>query len=622
MIYLAKKKKINTSKDEVKVLEKDDKLVKIVDNPKEKKVKKNNTIINILVILTIISCLGYFIGTIINSSNLKDIVLSLLLVLFTIFFVSSSVTNPGRKKGSNILALLILFIYQVCGTLFVFNIIKLPSIKTMDDLVGKSLSSAVKWSTDNKIELQQEYEYSDVVKEYHIIYQDVKAGTKLKNINKVTVVVSEGPNPDREIIVSNMIGWESEDVLKFIEDNHLSNVVIEFVKSDSKENTLIEQSKSGNVRRSDEIKFTFSYGEERGYSEVKISDLTNKSELEATFYLKKYNIKYEFSYEFSDKVKRGHVISQSVKAGTMIPIEGDNVITVKVVISKGEKIIVPDFKKMNVTEITNWIIKNKLKVEFKDAYDESIKENSVISSSHSEGDEVEEGTVITITLSKGNLKMPEFKSLNEFREWATKYNINYEEQHEFSDSVAIGEVIKYSYKKGETIKNNDTIIVTISDGKKIAVPNVKGLSKNDAVNKLKNVGLNASVVYRYSDSVEKGKVVSQSISAGSEVSSGTTVTLTISNGKAPSNNNNNNTGGNTSPSTPTCENKEFYILPGNTGAQTLSATKAAYPMFTIVANFVDSCSNGDSVSGTVCNASSYDGKTLSTCNTISLTIVK
>ena len=34
------------------------------------------------------------------------------------------------------------------------------------------------------------------------------------------------------------------------------------------------------------------------------------------------------------------------------------------------------------------------------------------------------GTVITITLSKGKLKMPEFKSLNEFREWASKYNIN------------------------------------------------------------------------------------------------------------------------------------------------------------------------------------------------------
>ena len=88
--------------------------------------------------------------------------------------------------------------------------------------------------------MEQEYEYSDLIDEYHIIYQDVKAGTKLKKINKVTVLVSEGPNPDKEIILPNMVGWESEDVLKYIEDNHLTNVLIEFVQSENKKNTLKE----------------------------------------------------------------------------------------------------------------------------------------------------------------------------------------------------------------------------------------------------------------------------------------------------------------------------------------------------------------------------------------------
>ena len=219
--------------------------------------------------------------------------------------------------------------------------------------------------------------------------------------------------------------------------------------------------------------------------------------------------------------------------------------------------------------------------------------------------------------------MPEFKSLNEFREWASKYNINYEEQHEFSNDVAIGEVIKYSYNKGDTIKNGDTIIVTISDGKKISVPNVKGLSKNEATSKLKSAGLNYSFVYKYSDSVAKGNVISQSISSGSEVSSGTTITITISNGKMPNKNTSNGgSSGNSKPSTPSCDNVLFFIQYGNTGVQVLNATKQAYPQFTITATFVDSCSNGDSSSGSVCNASSYDEKTLSTCNPINLTIVK
>ena len=621
---MAKKKNSkNTTIPEEKKNKQEEDFVRKIENKDTKDKKKKNTIINILVILTIISCLGYSAGTILNGVNLKDIVLALLLLLFTVFFVSVSVTNPSKKKGSNILALIVLIIYQAFGCLVMFNIIKMPTIKVMENLVDKSLSSAVKWTTDNKIDLEQIYEYSDVVSEYHVIYQNVKPGTKLKNVKKLILTISEGPNPSKEIIIPSMIGWESETVLKYIEDNHLTNIKVEFVKSTSKANTLIEQSKSGNVRRNEEIKFVFSYGEERDFSEIKLSNLTNKSKYEAMFYLAKNGIKYEFVYDFSDSIKKDNVISQNVEPGTMISLTGENVVTVKVTISKGPKIIVPDLKAMSVEEVTSWIIKNKLKVEFKDAYDENIAENKIISASHNKGDAVSEGTVITITISNGKLRMPSLKSLSEFREWATKYNINYDEQHEFSDSVAIGDVIRYSYKKGDTIKNNDTIIVTISDGKKISVPSVIGLTKSAAEAKLKSAGLNYNFVYRYNSNVEKGKVSNQSISAGSTVSAGTTVTVTISNGKAPSNNGNGgNSGGTTPTPKPSCENILFFIQNGNTGSQVLSATRSAYPKFNITATFVDSCSNGDSVSGSVCNASSYDDKELSTCNKINLIIVK
>ena len=621
---MAKKKNSkNTTIPEEKKNKQEEDFVRKIENKDTKDKKKKNTIINILVILTIVSCLGFFGGTILNGVNLKDIVLALLLLLFTVFFVSVSVTNPSKKKGSNILALIVLIIYQAFGCLVMFNIIKMPTIKVMENLVDKSLSSAVKWTTDNKIDLEQIYEYSDVVSEYHVIYQNVKPGTKLKNVKKLILTISEGPNPSKEIIIPSMIGWESETVLKYIEDNHLTNIKVEFVKSTSKANTLIEQSKSGNVRRNEEIKFVFSYGEERDFSEIKLSNLTNKSKYEAMFYLAKNGIKYEFVYDFSDSIKKDNVISQNVEPGTMISLTGENVVTVKVTISKGPKIIVPDLKAMSVEEVTSWIIKNKLKVEFKDAYDENIAENKIISASHNKGDAVSEGTVITITISNGKLRMPSLKSLSEFREWATKYNINYDEQHEFSDSVAIGDVIRYSYKKGDTIKNNDTIIVTISDGKKISVPSVIGLTKSAAEAKLKSAGLNYNFVYRYNSNVEKGKVSNQSISGGSTVSAGTTVTVTISNGKAPSNNGNGgNSGGTTPTPKPSCENILFFIQNGNTGSQVLSATRSAYPKFNITATFVDSCSNGDSVSGSVCNASSYDDKELSTCNKINLIIVK
>ena len=222
-------KDVNT-REEIRK-KKDEDFVKKIEKPSN---KRNSCLINILSIATMISCLGYFGSTIFKGEGLKDIVFALLLLLFTVFFISSSITNSSKKKGSNILALVVLFIYQVFGILVMFNIISLPTLKVMENLVDKSLSSAIKWTTDNDVTLEQVYEYSDVVSEYHVIYQSVKPGTKLKNVKKLVLSISEGPNPDKEIVIPSMIGWESEDVLKYIEENHLSNVVFEFVQSSSK----------------------------------------------------------------------------------------------------------------------------------------------------------------------------------------------------------------------------------------------------------------------------------------------------------------------------------------------------------------------------------------------------
>ena len=74
--------------------------------------------------------------------------------------------------------------------------------------------------------------------------------------------------------------------------------------------------------------------------------------------------KYEIDYDFSDTVKRGYVIKQSIKAGSMVSVDGTNELqkTLVITISKGPKIEVPDLMKMSLEDITNWVIKNKLKI--------------------------------------------------------------------------------------------------------------------------------------------------------------------------------------------------------------------------------------------------------------------
>ena len=523
---------------------------------------KGSIFTNILLIILFFVSLGYFTVLLIDKdTSIFGLISNLLLVLFSIFFVVISMTYNRKKKGMITFSTLLLIGYFALGINNNISFIKTP-MASVPDFTGKSLTDVIKWGSKNKITINQEYEYSDMVSEYKIISQDIGKNTNIKDLKEITVSVSEGANPSKEIIVPSMISWDSDRVIKFIKDNYLSNVLVEFVSSDKASDTVIEQSASGSLKRDDEIKLTFSYGEELGFSEVKLADLTGMSKFEVEFYMKKNQLNYEFDYDFDKTIKKGYAKGQKIKAGDTVPV---NDMVVNVTISKGPEIKVPDLVKYDISKITEWAIKNKLKLSFSDKYDDSVKENGIISVNKEAGSIVEQGSVIEVVISRGALKMPKFKTIDDFYQWANKYEIKYEEVHEFSSTVPAGEIISFSYKKGQAIKNDDTIKVTISDGNKKTVPSLKGLSKSDAESKLNSAGLKYTFIYSSSNSVKKNYVISQSISAGSEISEGITITVTLSNGEKESttsqrkanvqtntnNNNNSNSGNNGGNSNPT-----------------------------------------------------------------------
>ena len=592
----------DTSKEEVKI---------------EKNKSNGSGLMNCSLIIVLLSSLAYlimklFYGT--GDEAILSMVGSFLLLIFTSIFVCIGFTIGKRKKLLFALSSVLLIIY------FGFSIYTdcfINGGNRVLNFTGMSLTDVIEWSESNKVELIQDYEYSDMIDEYHIISQDVLAGTPVKDVKNLTVAISEGPNPAKEVNVPSMIGWSSEKVLEWINKNHLSNVSVEFIIDAGLKDTVIEQDKVGTLKRNDNIKLVFSAGEAIDEEEVKLIDFSGKSKFETEFYLKQHFIKYRIEYGFSKDVKKGLVFKQSVKAGTKVKVNSDEVV---ITISKGPEIKIVELRGMSLSEVTDWVIKNKLKLEFDDAYDDSIKENHVISCNYKIGDVVEEGTVIKVIISKGKLVMQSFNDINEFRMWAQKYNIQYNEVQEFNSEVPQGGIIRFSHKEGDTIKNGDTITVTISNGEKITVPNVVGLTKDAATSKLKGAGLGYNFVYSYS-STTAGQAIKQSISAGSGVAKGTTVTVTLSNGpkpQAPA------TGGGSAPA-PTCDTSKgatFWAGVGNTGAQVLSATKGQNPGFNVVATFVKSCPNGATTSGMVCSMNVTEGSWVSYCTTIRMTIVE
>ena len=603
------------------------------------KTKKHFLVHSFLIILLLVA-LGSFVFTILNKDNsVYDLISSLLLTVFTIFFVTTSISYHKKSKGLIFLSGVLLLGYFILSLGTHSTVI--PTTPSQN-FQGKSITEVMKWASKNNVKVTQEYEYSDMVPEYDVISQEIEK--KDNKITGITVAVSEGPNPYKEIIVPSMLTWDSERVIDYVKTNYLSNVIVDFVSSDQAKDTVIEQSASGNLKRNDELHLVFSFGEELGFTEVKLIDFTKMSKFEVEFFMKQHQLRYDFDSDFSNSIKRGYAMKQSIAAGETVQIDDQRIL---VTISKGPKVKVPELKKMDLEEITEWAIKNKVKLSFTDQYDESVKENDIISVNYDKGSIVEQGTVIKVTLSRGALKMPKFKSLTDFYTWANKYNINYEEKHEFSDTVKAGEIIKFSYKTGESLKNNDTITVIISDGKKQTVPNVVGLTKKEAISKLEKAGLNYSFVYE-SSRHSKNKVIDQSISAGSEISSGTTITLTISTGEdnesyveerqnsnnKPSNNSNSNGNGNSNSSSNNsnsnnnnnnpvnnCSNVTVYIydeLISNVPSTTCSRIKSAYPSLKFSCSYVQ---DGGLANGLLKNATSIDGTTRSTCETINLVIV-
>lgn len=627
MVINEVKKDEEEVKEEVKIEKKEDNN-KERNNSKKIVVKKSPGTNLLLCLLVIVSLIQFIIILISKDSSISDLINNLIITIFTVLFSIVGITYKRNNKKLLLVSGLILLSYFILNINNTFSFVKSP-ISVVPDFSNRSLTEVMKWASKNNILVNQDYEYSDMIQEYRVISQSVDSGKSVSGIKEIDISISDGPNPYKEIIVPSMIGWDDERVINFVKDNYLENVNVEFVKSSKPVDTVIEQSSSGNLKRNDELKITFSYGEELGYEGYNLMDFTNKSKFEIEFFMKQHQLKYEFEYVFSSKIKRGYGVKQNIEPGVKVNV---NDTVVKVSISKGPKIIVPDLSKMSVNEITEWAIKNKLKLDFKDSYDDTVKEGEIIKTDKNEKDVLEQGTVVTVTLSRGNLKMPKFASMNDFREWADKYGITYEEKHEFSDKVAIGEIIGFSYDEGDTIKNGDSISVTISDGKQVEVPNVVKSSKKDAISKLENAGLTYNISYKYSDSVQKDKVISQSISAGSKVGTGTTVSIIISNGKKPASSSNNNNGGGSStpkpnpspvtPPAPVCENVTVYIQPSfisNIPETTCNSVKAAYPKLKFSCSYV---SNPGLANGMIANAGSIDEKTFSTCNTVNLQIVR
>lgn len=616
-------------------------------NKKEVKKTKKPIITNIWLTLTLLLAIAFALYLSYHSLNSVNQIYelingSLILLIVICFIVAYNRSLKKNKTTATAITGALFMGFMSFNCLYLANFIELPVQSNIPNFVGQEYTTALAWNKENDVAFDQTFDYSDTVSKYSVISQSTEPQTLTKNIDEVSYSVSNGPDYNKNVIISDMTGWNINEVLKVIDENFLNNVIVNFEENpDIERNTVISQSISGNIKRNDEITFTVSLGDKNALSPIKLKNLKDEKLLNASVYLGQNAITYEINYEFSNDVAKGNVISTDSKQGTTLNPDDHVTLTV----SKGKKIKVPDLTNKTMYEITEWMIENNLQINYSDRYDNKIKSGRVIEANYKKGDIIEEGTTVDVVFSKGKLKMPKVTDIDSFKTWADTNGVKYEIIEEFNNDVAQGDIIKTSVKTGKVINLDETITVYVSKGEAINIPDFNGKTKNEAQKECDNLGLICSFTEETSTSKE-GTIIKQSISSGTEVTKGESITLTIATSKKTTSNNKttsssssssrpSNNGGNTGGSsnnsqsnsnpTPTCNNYKFIVGgAGSTGEETCSIIKntSNNSKLNIVCNKVtESCSNGNTSNGAVCGTSIPSGSTASTCDTIIVDIL-
>ncbi len=205
-----------------------------------------------------------------------------------------------------------------------------------------------------------------------------------------------------------------------------------------------------------------------------------------------------------------------------------------------EVINVPNFNGMKVEEAMEKAYAMGFAMEeVKSEYSEEYEVGVVIQQDYEEGDTIYAGETVKVSVSLGSdkVEVPSVVglTLKEAIEQFSNLPFKINETYVFDDESPINDIVEQTPASGEKIQVGTEVTLFISKGKQettVIVPDVVGKTERTAKSSLTNNGLVVgNVMTSNSETVEEGKVISQTISAGSEVKLNTTVNIVVSLGK-------------------------------------------------------------------------------------------
>ncbi len=235
------------------------------------------------------------------------------------------------------------------------------------------------------------------------------------------------------------------------------------------------------------------------------------------------------------KAKKAWIIAIVVCIIILIPIIG--FFGTQLILDAGQPkdVTLPNLLGKTVQEAKEELGNSKIVLEVTEEYNDEVEANKIFSQEPPfiEGYQVKENSTVKVKVSKGVEMVQMQKVVGMTYEEAEKIlreelKLEVEKVEETSKTVQEGYVTKQSPEEGTELKAGTKVQVYVSKGtgiKQISVPYVIGDTEADAKKKLS--GLEVTVVYEEDTTKVDGKVLKQSIDAGTTVDEKTKITITV-----------------------------------------------------------------------------------------------
>ena len=203
-----------------------------------------------------------------------------------------------------------------------------------------------------------------------------------------------------------------------------------------------------------------------------------------------------------------------------------------------EKVDVPDVVGQTVTDATNNLSTAGFKVKVNNQPNDSVPANQVYEQTPKGGTNADKGSTVEIKVSTGigDATVPDVVGRTQAAaESLLKSNdFTPEAKEQASDTVPKGTVISQTPAANSKAAKKSVVTFYVSSGPgDVTVPNVVGISAAQASNQLGQAGFSVVTQQQSSSTVPAGNVISTNPTANSKAAKGSTVTIVVSTGPAP-----------------------------------------------------------------------------------------